>query len=156
MAKRRFRAENDHPSINADEKIAGEWQHHQHDHQITEFFPAAGDQQRQRISHGNADYRGECGDNERFQEYFEVNEIAEEELIGFDRQTGFFADIARQDMNRRQAAKFAWQSERSQHHDRARGGEEYQQEQQRWRADEPFDETAGCLHADKINDGLSN
>jgi hypothetical protein len=86
------------------------------------------DQQRQRVSHQQADESGGHGDDERFDENLGVDKIAEEKLIILQRKSGFL----------RKPAKFTGKTERGNHHNQA-GQQKKHRQVNEWRpTDKPF------------------
>src|SRR5690242_11167330 len=135
MADSRFWPEYDHPCINSDQEIAGEGQHYQQYHQISQMLLAARDQQRQWIGHNQTNQSSGCRNSEGFQEDFGIENVAEKELVSLQRKTMFNAMswLPLRRGNRGQSPEFARKAERSHDHDQAGENEEYDQKQQ-WRA----------------------
>ena len=103
----RLRSEDDHPRIDADEKVAPERQDHQQHQQIAMPLRAARNQHRQRIADQQTDDRSDDRIAERLEKQLRVQHVGEEALIVLERQVDRAAPILPRLEQRSEAAEFA-------------------------------------------------
>lgn len=123
----RLRPQQDHPGVEANQEVAGEWQDDQQHQQVAMPLRALRDQPGHGVSQEQADQGGLRRHREGAQKDFYEQGLAEEETVVFQGET-MFAPVTRVEQGRH-AAEFSGILERGQYDDQGRYQEEDQQEQ---------------------------